>query len=127
MRRLTPVIVVMEKELSDYHEICSYSDKAVDFQEVVDMVLDITGWTKEDIFSTKRSDEAVVRRGIIDLIATCNGVSLLECGKTSKRDHTTIINSLKSIENRLDTEKEYRNLLKEIMAEVRLRIKEKGE
>jgi len=119
MRQRKEVILkVKEREVSEYEDMCLFW-RGVPFEVLLQMVLDSTGWDRESIFSKSRKDEKVFRRGILDLIATSNGVTIYQCAKETGRDHTTVIHSLRSIENRLDTDFHARNVLREILSYLR--------
>lgn len=117
MRQLKPVLV--NKEVSEYYDIAHFTDSKIDFETVKELILDATGWTDKATFGKVRKVEAVFRRGIIDLIANCNGVTLMECAKKTWREHTTVMHSLRNIEDRLDTDMYARTTLREIMAYIK--------
>lgn len=107
--------VLVSKEVSEYYDIAHFTDETIDFDTIMQLVFDATGWTTKTTYVPVRKLEAVFRRGIVDLIANCNNIKLMECAKATWRDHTTVIHSLKSIEDRLDTDMYARTTLREIM------------
>lgn len=113
MRRERLVSTV--KEVSEYYDVAHFTDEKIDFDTIMQLVFDATGWTHKTTYVPVRKVEAVFRRGIIDLIANCNSVKLIECARATWRDATTVINSLRSIEDRLDTDMYARSTLREIM------------
>ena len=107
------------KEVSEYQDEVRFADGNVPFKEISELVLEANGWGEKGTFTRKRKDELVFRRGIVDLIATCNGCTISECARCTDRDHTTVIKSLRSIEDRLDTDMYARKILRETMQYIR--------
>lgn len=79
------------------------------------MVMDHTGWEYKDIYSKSRLGELIYRRGLIDYIAMNNGETLVNCAKKTNRDHTTVLNSVKKFEERVETEGYVRQAFSEII------------
>lgn len=119
MRKEKEVLVRSLREVSEYHDIAHFTYDKLDFNILVELIFDATGWTHKTTFLKSRRLECVFRRGIIDLIATCNGISINECAKKTWREHTTVLHSLNNIEDRLDTDMYARTTLREIMAYIK--------
>lgn len=88
---------------SRWEAAASFSDQA-EFWKIFKVLSDYTGWIKSETYLRSQTEEKVFRRGIIDFIAVNNGVNYSECARLTKRDHTTVIHSVRQFENRLDTE-----------------------
>ena len=101
----------------------------IDFDRAVSLVCDATGWTFDSIYkpgayktagqaqSNKfgiRNKEKVYRRAVIDFICYHNGLSLMKLGKLTGRDHSTIIHSMKTFEDDLDTDMLVRRVFTDI-------------
>ena len=127
MRKQKEVLIRTVKEVSEYQEVAHFTDNKVNFETIAELIFDATGWTDKATFGKVRQVEAVFRRGIIDLIANCNGITLLECAKKTWREHTTVMHSLRNIEDRLDTDMYARTTLREIMAYIRENYKQRAQ
>lgn len=106
------------REVSEYEEIAKF-DGIWETSEIIDIVLEHTGWKYNDVFNKSKKAEAVFRRGIVDLICTANGKKIRYLAGITERDHTTIIHSLQNIERRLDDEKTSRNFLRDLMRSIK--------
>lgn len=118
MRKQKEVLVRTLQDVSEYDQMVQVPYKLPTGQ-LVEKILEITGWDGRRIFSKSKVKELVFRRGIIDLIVTSNGCSIYQCAKDTRRDHTTVIHSLRSIENQLDEDRYSRRVLGEIVALIR--------
>lgn len=87
----------------------------ITLDEVILMVTDKTGWDIKKLYNQSRITESLFRRGVIDYIAIHNGETLSSCGKKTQRDHSTVINSIKRFEERLETDSYVRQALSEII------------
>ncbi len=87
----------------------------ITIDEVILMVMDKMEWKFEDTYNASRVTERVYRRGLIDYIAIHNGELLINCAKATNRDHSTVINSVKKFEERLETEAYVRRAFTEII------------
>jgi hypothetical protein len=132
---------LVESYLSDFKSktgkllnisVCSdyeIDSENMNYMQVVKMVCDATGWTYNSIFLAGedlggkriglRNKEKVYRRSVIDKIARENGIKLVDCGRATGRDHTTIIHSVTTLNNVLETEPEFKKAFKEIFLFVR--------
>lgn len=89
-----------------WEAMCNFTDK-VEFLTLVKMICDFTGWVKEDLFSKakgSRGDSKTFARSLIYFTAVNNGCSYNDCAKMTNRDHSVVISSVNTFENRLDTE-----------------------
>jgi len=114
VRKRMEILVRSLQEVSEYYEQVKFSNRIYNYREIAEMVMEYTGWNWDSI-TLKRKKDGAFRRGIIDLIATTNGCTLNNCAQATFRDHTTVMHSLRAIEDRLDTDRLTRNLLGEIM------------
>jgi chromosomal replication initiation ATPase DnaA len=100
-------------------EHLAYFTENIDFEKLVTLVVDFTGWDRDRLYGKRnRSEESVFRRAIIDFIAIMNGATFLGIGKMTGRDHTTIMNSIRFLELRLETHQYYKTALREIVQHV---------
>lgn len=102
-------------ECSKWEQIAHFSDTPLDFYKMADLICDFTGWDRRFLFERVRKEEAVFRRAVVDFIAVNNGVSLVKIGRQTDRNHTTVINSINSLEDRLNTTPYLGKLLREIV------------
>lgn len=114
MRKQKEILVRSLQNVSEYYEQVHFTNEKYTYREICELVIEYTGWTWESI-SAKRKKGGSFKRGIIDLIATSNGCTINDCAKTIPRDHSTVMHSLNTIEDRLDTEVVTRRFLGEIM------------
>jgi|ERR1044072_5540406 chromosomal replication initiation ATPase DnaA len=91
----------------------------IEFWKLVRIVFDFTGWTFKDTYNKSRKEEACFRRSLIDFIAVNNGTYYNHCAKFTGRDHTTIMHSVTSFENRLETQDHTRRLFSEVIRYVK--------
>ncbi len=91
----------------------------LEFEQLVDLILDANGWERKVTFSKKRTDILVSQRQIIDLILYCNGFGFLEIGRRTKRDHTTILYSVNNGKYQLEKEFLYQQLIREIVSYIK--------
>lgn len=110
-----------------WQSAANFTDKA-EFWPIVKLVFDITNWKWKETYIASpyetskgtiklgiRNKEKVFRRGVIDYICVNNGVTLTACANNGMgRDHTTVINSLRILEDRLDTDVYYQKFFREI-------------
>lgn len=99
---------------SKWESAANFTDRA-DFWRIVQVIFDYTGWTKRQTFSRGNVEEKVFRRGLIDYIAVNNGCSIASCGRITNRDHTTVINSVRKFEMRLETDTWTKRFFSEVM------------
>ena len=91
--------------------------------QIIKMVFDSTKWTWRQTYSESRevhrggdrSAEKIYRRGLIDYICINNGCTLVSCAIFTNRDHTTVINSIRRFEERLETESYTKRAFEEIV------------
>lgn len=88
----------------------------IPFWKVVKIVTDYTGWFKDEVITKSRTGEPIFRRGLIDYIAVNNGCTFTECARSTKRDHTTVINSVRTFENKLDTDMHVKSVFNEVIS-----------
>lgn len=105
-------------EVTKYEEMAAFCDKA-DFDRLVEVVCEYTDWDKEETFAFNRKTEYVLRRAMIFFIAVENNVTLMDCGKKTGRDHTTVIHAVKTYLSVLETDHYHRKLFGEVMEYVR--------
>lgn len=96
---------------------------------ILKMVFDHTGWTWKETYEATgksgssrkamRSKEQVYRRQLISFLCYHNGNNLRESSIIGNQDHTTIMNSLQKMENRLDTDPYVVKDLRELVAFLR--------
>lgn len=95
--------------------------------QIIKMVFDFTKWKWADTFTSatpgsrainkagNRTTEKIYRRGLIDYLATNNGCTLSSISIfTNRGDHTTIMNSVRKFEDRLETDSYARQSFMEI-------------
>ena len=76
--------------------------------------------TPEDIRGTKRTKEIAYARHIaIYLLRKMTDMSLPQIGKLLKRDHSTIISSLKNVEKEMATNKQMAEDISDLMREIK--------
>ncbi len=114
----TPITVDLAKNsLSDL--ITDGESTEVTIDRILEKVAKKYGITVEDIKGTKRTKEIAYARHIsIYLIRKLTDLSLPQIGKYMKRDHSTVISSLKTVEKELgantQTDADVSELIKEI-------------
>jgi len=101
-----------------WEAMATFTEKA-DFWKLVAVIFDLTGWNKKGTFGKGRLEERIFRRGIIDFIAVYNGCSYSMCARFTQRDHTSVINSVRKFEQRLETDSHTRAFFKEVTDYVR--------
>lgn len=100
---------------------------------IIKAVFDYTGWrwvgtyiatphktTQHKTVIAVRNEEKVFRRGLIDYILINNDIGSTTIGKETNRDHTTILNSVKKFELRLEEDYYTQKIFNEIMADLRV-------
>jgi len=92
---------------------------SVTVEKIFSSVYQKYGIKKEDLISAKRSKEVAFARHItIFIIREVTEMSLPNIGKIFNRDHTTVMNSIETIERRLITDNMLNFEIKEIVKEV---------
>lgn len=66
-----------------------------------------------------RKIEKVIRRALIDYIATNNGCTLMSLAVLTNRDHTTVMHSIKNFESMIETDSGVRKMLLETVEHCR--------
>lgn len=113
-----PVTVELAKEkLSDL--ISDGESKAITCEKILEKVAKKYGISPEDITGTKRNKEIAYARHIsIYLMRKLTDLPLKQIGKCLKRDHSTVISSLKTVEKELgvntQTDSDVNELIKEL-------------
>lgn len=113
MRQRREVVLRIQKEVSEYADLCKIGEEKISPEVLIKMMKDATGWVS--VINKGRRRENIFKRGIFDLLATSNGCTISECARATDREHTTVMNSLRSIEDTLDTDMNSRNALREIV------------
>ncbi len=114
----TPITIELAKNsLSDL--ITGDEPASVTVDRILEKVAKKYGTTAEDIKGTKRTKEIAYARHIsVYLIKKLTDLSLTQIGKYLRRDHSTIISSLKTVEKELgantQTNADVNELIKEI-------------
>ena len=89
------------------------------FENIVDVVVDYYNISKEEIFGKSRKKNILLARQItIYLSRTLLNYSLLEISKKIDRNHSTIINSIKKIEQRKEIDKNLNIAISRIKANI---------
>ena len=90
-------------------------NKKITKQSIIKAVSLATGLTENQIFSRSRQREITSARQIFFyFVRNTLGTTYQEIGNTYNYDHATIIYSIKTVENLLSYDKEYKQLLKRI-------------
>lgn len=103
---------------SKWEAVCEMPQK-IAMEIMVQLVLDAAGWSWEQVFTPCRRSMYVFRRGVIYFILVKNGHSLLKIASYTGKEHTTIINAVRSFENHLLSEPLVGKLLIEVMDFIR--------
>lgn len=106
----------------------NFTDKA-SFWAIVKLIFDYTGWKYGETYpeySNKPgkpkgiTEEKVFRIQLIDYVAVNNGIPMTNIVKeTGRKDHTAVIDSVRSFENRLETDYYTQKFFSEILTYVR--------
>lgn len=106
----------------------NFTDKA-NYWAIMHLIFEYTAWKYGETFLQYNNkagrprgdtDERSFRRSLIDYIAVSNGVSMVSIAKeTGRSDHTSIVNSVGSFENRLETDYYAQKLFSEILEYVK--------
>lgn len=95
----------------------------VDYWKLVRVIFDLTGWDKAGTYHSigrgRKPEEEAFRRSLIDYIAVKNGCSYSFCARATGRYHTTVLNSVRRFEERLETDAHTRAFFKEVMDYIR--------
>lgn len=91
----------------------------VELWKLVKVIMDFTGWEYDKIYNKSRKEACVYKRAVIDFIAVHNSCNYNTCAKQTNRDHVTVIHSVKTFENRLETESGIRIAFYEIVTYVK--------
>lgn len=102
----------------------NFSSTRVEPLKIVKLVLDANGWSYKETYDNpgyKGKSEQVMRRGLIDVICIANGNHLKDCGNLSipPRDHTTVMNSIRTYQNSLETDLLVRRFFRETMSYIK--------
>ncbi|MBQ8510137.1 MAG: chromosomal replication initiator protein DnaA [Clostridia bacterium] len=93
---------------------------SVTIDRILEKVAKKNGMTVDDIKSSKRNKEIAHARHIaIYLVRKLTDISLPQIGKLFKRDHTTVLNSLKTVERELGSNSEIDIEVNELMKEIK--------
>lgn len=78
------------------------NDSQIDYCDVLDIVSEVTGITREQMLSTTRKREYVIARQVAAyFLVRHNGYNLTRSGKEVGRDHSTIIHYLRKVDDAL--------------------------
>jgi chromosomal replication initiation ATPase DnaA len=91
--------------------------------EILKIIAEQSGVTVENIFSDKKKTEMVFARHIYAKIQKLNGRNLVQIAKELNKDHTTIIHSLKTFDDRYNVYDEYRDNANKIFNKIGLNPK----
>lgn len=94
-------------------------DMKVEYWKLFKVISDLTGWEKKETFTRSRKEEVIFRRGLIDFIAINNGCTYTQCARETNRDHTTVMHSVRTFENKLNLETGAKAILKEVIKYLR--------
>ena len=93
---------------------------SVMIEKILNLVTGRYGVTVEELKSKRRSTNLTAPRHIaIYLIRTMTDMSLPAIGKVFQRDHSTIINSLETVENKIKTNAAYETEIKDLINELK--------
>jgi len=93
---------------------------SVMIEKILNLVTAKYGVSIEELKSKRRSSNLTAPRHIaIYLIRTMTDMSLPAIGKIFQRDHSTIINSLETVENKIKTNPAYETEIKELINELK--------
>ena len=103
----------------------NFTDKA-NFWAIVKLAFDYTGWKYKETYPEYPNtagkpkgvtNEMVFRIGLLDFVAVNNGISMISIAKeTGRKNHTSVVDNVKSFENRLETDYYTQKLFAEILA-----------
>lgn len=106
----------------------NFTDKA-NYWAILHLAMEYTGWKYQDTFLGYNNksgrpkgdtDEKSFRRSLMDYIAANNGVSMVQMAKeTGRSNHTSVLNSVNSFENKLETDYYAQKLFLEILEYVK--------
>jgi chromosomal replication initiation ATPase DnaA len=100
--------------LDKWESVCKI-EQEISVTHFVNLICHAAGWDTDAIFVSKKSDNLVLKRGVIYFILRNNNVSFKKLELLSGKDHSTIIKALESFENQLQQKRYIGDLLCEIM------------
>ena len=110
-----PFLSVLLKDFIEKEQ----SFKKITIAEIQDCIIKKFRITKEQLLSTDRTQSVVTPRQMAMYISRkCTTKSLLEIAEAFEKKHATIIHGVKTIENRLKTEPDLKEMLDEIIKEL---------
>lgn len=83
--------------------------------DIVDLFCEFIGWEKKHLFVRKRREAMVKNRQLLMLILYSNGMRIVPIARLFSMDHTNILDGLKSINTKLNSDKYLQVYLKEII------------
>lgn len=107
--------------LDAIEDLCTIEQR-VPCKAFIQVICDAVDWDLKRLIVRSNTREMVSRRWIIDMILYANNYKLTDIGKATRRDHTTVIHSLKMGKANIPDDPSYMRLLKEIMTYVRENI-----
>jgi chromosomal replication initiation ATPase DnaA len=100
--------------LNRWESLCKLDEK-IENDKLFELILEATGWTREDLLLKKNKRDTVLKRKVTSYILHVNGVLFKDITQFVGRDHTSIIHYIKTFEEELDLERYYRRLLTEVI------------
>jgi chromosomal replication initiation ATPase DnaA len=92
-------------------------------EEILQIISNEVGISIERIFSISKETDFVFARHIYSKIQKISGRNLVQIAKELNKDHTTIIHSLKTFDDRYKVENEYREKSNRIFNKIGLDLK----
>ena len=89
-------------------------------EEILQVISNEVGISAEKIFSISKETDFVFARHIYSKIQKISGRNLVQIAKELNKDHTTIIHSLKTFDDRYKVEHEYREKSNKIFNKIGL-------
>lgn len=115
------------KSLNYYTMLGIYSKKTLRPNEVVEFVCSQIGVPRKKLMTHKRFRELTIARQIAYSILRFEyKMKLIQIARMFKRDHTTIINGLKTHSNYMFSDEDYREKYEEILFLLKLKQNENG-
>lgn len=106
--------LVLKFEISSHNSSNYYFTDQINPYKAICVMLNYTTWDWDTIISTSRKEEVVFYRSVIAYILYNNNCGINEIAKILNKDHSTIINSLRTFNVRLDMDTYAKKFLKDV-------------
>lgn len=109
---------ILVKVCSRWESLCQLP-AGLQMDTVLNLIFDATGWSYDTVFTKRRFEESLFKRGLVYFILANNEYSLLKIARRTDKEHTTIINARKKFELQLESEPLTSRILSEVMDYIR--------